>query len=97
MSAPTPGPWRWTEAGVISGPVGSGGANVVCEAPARHLSSYDNWHGNAPLLSAALDLLAAAESARRALSDLLMSRDPIVYSDALRLLDEAIAKAGGAS
>jgi hypothetical protein len=32
----------------------------------------------------------AAEQARAALSDLLMTRDPLVYSDALRALDEAL-------
>lgn len=38
-------------------------------------------------------LRAAAEKARAALSDLLLRRDPIVYSDALRALDEALAGA----
>lgn len=33
------------------------------------------------------------EAARAALSDLLLKRDPIVYSDALRALDEALAQA----
>lgn len=37
-------------------------------------------------------LRAAAEKARAALSDLLLKRDPIVYSDALRALDEALAQ-----
>jgi hypothetical protein len=32
----------------------------------------------------------AAEKARAALADLLMTRDPLVYSDALRALDEAL-------
>lgn len=40
-------------------------------------------------------LRAAAEKARAALSDLLLKRDPIVYSDALRALDEALAQAPG--
>lgn len=35
-------------------------------------------------------LRAAAEKARTALSDLLMTRDPKVYADALRALDEAL-------
>lgn len=35
-------------------------------------------------------LLAAALKARAALSELLMTRDPIVYSDALRALDDAL-------
>ena len=35
-------------------------------------------------------LRAAAIAARRALSELLMSGDPVVYSDALRMLDEAL-------
>lgn len=38
-------------------------------------------------------LQAAAEKARAALSDLLLKRDPIVYSDALRALDEALSQA----
>lgn len=38
-------------------------------------------------------LRAAAEKARAALSDLLLKRDPIVYSDALRALDEALDEA----
>ncbi len=33
------------------------------------------------------------EAARAALSELLLTRDPIVYSDALRALDEALAQA----
>ncbi len=32
----------------------------------------------------------AAEKARAALSELLMTRDPLVYSDALRALDEVL-------
>ena len=43
------------------------------------------------------DLLTAAIKARAALSELVATRDPIVYSDALRALDDAIAKAEGAS
>lgn len=39
-------------------------------------------------------LRAAAKMAREALSDLLMTRDPIVYSDALRALDEALGHRG---
>ncbi len=35
-------------------------------------------------------LRAAGEKARAALSELLMTRDPKVYSDALRALDEAL-------
>ena len=35
-------------------------------------------------------LRAAAQQARAALSELLMTRDPKVYSDALRALDEAL-------
>ena len=35
----------------------------------------------------------ALEAARAALSDLLLTRDPLVYSDALRALDEALAQA----
>ena len=35
-------------------------------------------------------LRAAAQQARAALSDLIATRDPIVYSDALRALDEAL-------
>jgi hypothetical protein len=50
---------------------------------------------NARLIAAAPDLLEAAQSARAALSELLMTRDPVVYSDALRKLDSAIAKAEG--
>lgn len=38
-------------------------------------------------------LLAAAMTARAALSELLMRRDPKVYSDALRALDDAIGDA----
>ena len=36
------------------------------------------------------DLRAAATKARAALSELLMTRDPLVYSDALRALDEVL-------
>ena len=39
-------------------------------------------------------LLDAARSARAALSELLMTRDPVVYSDALRLLDAALGPDG---
>lgn len=35
-------------------------------------------------------LRAAAEKARAALSELLMTRDPVVYADALRALDDAL-------
>lgn len=35
-------------------------------------------------------LRSAAEKARAALSDLLASRDPVVYSDALAALDAAL-------
>ena len=35
-------------------------------------------------------LRAAAEEARRVLSHLLMSGDPVVYSKALQMLDEAL-------
>ncbi len=38
-------------------------------------------------------LLAAAMTARAALSELLVTRDPKVYADALRALDEAIGDA----
>jgi hypothetical protein len=48
---------------------------------------------NARLIAAAPDLLEAAETARHALSALLMSRDPVVYARALRQLDDAIDKA----
>ena len=44
-------------------------------------------------MAAAPDLLSAATTARSALSELLMTRDPLVYAEALRALDEAIAKA----
>lgn len=54
-----------------------------------------NDAANARLIAAAPDLLEAAASARNALSELLMTRDPVVYSDALRKLDAAIAKAEG--
>ena len=37
-------------------------------------------------------LRAAAEEARRVLSDLLMTGDPVVYAKALRMLDEALGK-----
>jgi uncharacterized protein (DUF2132 family) len=39
-------------------------------------------------------LRAAAEQARKALSELILTRDPIVYSDALRALDEALGPNG---
>ena len=52
---------------------------------------------NARLIAAAPDLIAAAIKARAALSELVATRDPVVYADALRALDEAIAKAEGST
>ena len=41
-------------------------------------------------LAGGVKMRAAAEEARRALSDLLMTGDPVVYAKALRMLDEAL-------
>ncbi len=60
----------------------------------QRLGDFDGKNHH-PLCDGAPDLLSAAEKARRALSDLLMTRDPVVYADALRDLDSAIAKARG--
>ena len=43
-------------------------------------------------LAGGAKLRAAAEEARRVLSDLLMTGDPVVYAKALRMLDEALGK-----
>ena len=41
-------------------------------------------------LAGGVKMRAAAEEARRALSDLLMTGDPVVYAKALKMLDEAL-------
>lgn len=89
----TPGPWRWSPAGVMSGAEGSSGANVVCEAPAWHLSSFDNWAHNAPLIAAAPELLSAARTARRVINvertvlihSYAQDHDPATITDELAL------------
>ena len=100
---PTPGPWTvgergvyWTDSISVMAPDGS----AVC-CTTRGGDFFDENGNHAPawedayLIAAVHEMLDAAILARAALSELLMSRDPLVYSDALRALDAAIAKANG--
>ncbi len=90
--AATPGPWRVDEDGVYTRIDGRYriilSANITDDrrtSDANHIANMDP--------QAALKLVAiarAAMKARTALSELLMTRDPVVYADALRALDDAL-------
>ncbi len=106
MAQHTPGPWEWdgdytlrparpdprhhTLHTILSpdGPYGFLATSFAETEP--------EWQANKRLIAAAPALLEAGVQARAALSELVMTRDPIVYADALRALDAAIAKATGA-
>ena len=93
MSEHTRGPWRPIGAKASIGIYNDSGDPIASlQAPIGSMSR-PRRDADARLIAAAPDLLAAAKQARDALSALLTTRDPIVYSDALRALDAAIAKA----
>jgi hypothetical protein len=92
MSKHTPGPWRYMS-GTHS--VYASENKAVAQIYGPRKSANPERDANARLIAASPCLLAAAETARAALSELLMTRDPVVYADALRALDSAIAKATG--
>lgn len=108
MNTHTPGPWSVGEVRLdkhridIDAPHGDERIGYVrWESLARVYGCEDVpiigaqvMDANARLIAASPDLYAAAVSARAALSDLLTTRDPVVYADALRLLDAAIDKVG---
>jgi len=93
MSKSTPGPWIIEE---------EDGLYIVQDAAREMDPIYvdqqnDEREANARLIAAAPDLLAAAIEARLALSELLTTKDPVVYAYALKALDAAIAKATGSA
>lgn len=85
--------WRWVPVEATEEMLAAGDKIMDCD-PQWVRRGYMAMLAAAPHPPIAPDALrAAAEKARAALSDLLLRRDPIVYSDALRALDEALAGA----
>lgn len=63
MTTITPGNWKATPAGVTTdAPIA---ANVICEAPADHLASYDSWKVNSRFIASAPQMLDALKFAYR--------------------------------